>query len=109
MHPNRHGRELMVSLVRDAAFGLVIAFGAGGTAVEVLQDRAVALPPLNALLSRRRIEHTRVAKLLGAFRYLPPANIDSIEAVLQRVSEMVCELRHLRELDIYPLMAGEAG
>ena len=109
MHPHRHGRELMVGMVRDAAFGPVIAFGAGGTAVEVLQDRAVALPPLNAHLSRRLIEHTRVAKLLGAFRNLPPANIDAIEAVLQRVSEMVCELPHLRELDINPLMADENG
>lgn len=70
----------MVGMVRDAAFGPVIAFGAGGTAVEVLQDRAVALPPLNAHLSRRLTGHTRIAKLLGAFRNLPPANIDAIEA-----------------------------
>ncbi len=104
-----NGRELMVGVVADRTFGPVVSFGAGGTAVEVLQDRAVALPPLNAYLARDMIARTRVSRMLGSFRNMPPANMAALEAVLLRVSEMVCELPWLREMDINPLIVDEAG
>jgi len=104
-----HGRELMVGVKRDAVFGPAITFGAGGTAVEVLRDRSVALPPLNAFLVAEMIRGTRVSKLLGAFRNLPPADMKALEAVLLRVSEMVCELPQVEELDVNPLIVDEEG
>lgn len=104
-----NGRELMVGVVADKTFGPVISFGAGGTAVEVLQDRAVALPPLNAYLTRDMIASTRVAKMLGTFRNMPPVDMDALETVLLRVSEMVCELPWLHEMDINPLIVDENG
>jgi acetyltransferase len=104
-----NGRELMVGVLRDPVFGPTISFGSGGTAVEVLQDRAVALPPLNKFIVKDLIKQTRVAKLLDAFRNLPPVNTESLETVLLRVSEMVCELPHIQELDINPLIADENG
>jgi acetyltransferase len=104
-----HGRELMVGVIRDPVFGPAIVFGTGGTAVEVHRDRAVALPPLNAFLIDDMIRGTRVAKLLGAFRRLPPVDMDALREVLLRVSEMVCELPELAELDINPLIADESG
>lgn len=104
-----HGRELMVGVIRDPVFGPAIVFGTGGTAVEVHRDRAVALPPLNAYLIDDMIRGTRVAKLLGAFRRLPPVDMDALREVLLRVSEMVCELPELAELDINPLIADESG
>lgn len=107
VRPN--GRELMVGVIRDAVFGPAIAFGAGGVAVEVHRDRAVALPPLNAWLVSELIRGTRVAKLLGPFRKMPPVNMEALESVLLRVSEMVCELPWLEELDINPLIVDEAG
>jgi acetyltransferase len=107
LRPN--GRELMVGVKRDAVFGPAITFGAGGTAVEVHRDRSVALPPLNAFLVADMIRSTRVSKLLGAFRNLPPADMKALEAVLLRVSEMVCELACIEELDINPLIVDESG
>jgi acetyltransferase len=104
-----HGRELMVGVIRDPVFGPAIVFGTGGTAVEVHRDRAVALPPLNRYLVADMIRGTRVAKLLGAFRHLPPVDGDALENVLLRVSEMVCEIPELAELDINPLIADETG
>jgi len=104
-----HGRELMVGVIRDPVFGPAIVFGTGGTAVEVHRDRAVALPPLNAFLIDEMIRGTRVAKLLGGFRRLPPVDMDALREVLLRVSEMVCELPELAELDINPLIADDAG
>jgi len=104
-----NARELMVGVMRDPVFGPAIVFGAGGTTVEVLHDRAVALPPLNAFLVEDMIRGTRVSMLLGAYRNLPPANRPAIEAVLLRVSEMACELPWLLDLDINPLIVDEAG
>ena len=104
-----NGRELMVGVIRDPVFGPAIAFGAGGVAVEVHRDRAVALPPLNSFLVDDLIRRTRVAKLLGPFRKLPPINREALESVLLRVSEMVCELPWLEEMDINPLIVDEAG
>jgi acetyltransferase len=104
-----NGRELMLGVTSDPVFGPVITFGAGGTAVEVLGDRAVALPPLNSFLVRELIAGTRVSKLLGAFRHMPPIQMEALESLLLRVSEMVCELPWLREMDINPLIVDENG
>jgi acetyltransferase len=104
-----HGRELMVGVIRDPVFGPAIAFGTGGTAVEIHRDRAVALPPLNRYLIDDMIHGTRVARLLGEFRRMPPVDRDALAEVLLRVSEMVCELPELAELDINPLIADASG
>jgi len=105
----KYGRELMVGVLRDEVFGPTISFGAGGTAVEVLKDSAVALPPLNEFIARDVIQQTRVAKLLGAFRSMPPVNVQAIESVLLRLSAMACELPYIQELDVNPLIADEEG
>jgi len=104
-----NGRELMVGVTTDPVFGPVISFGAGGTTVEVLGDRAVAMPPLNRFLVKNLIGGTKISKLLGAFRHMPPIDMEALESVLLRVSEMVCELPWLREMDINPLIIDEHG
>ncbi|MBZ0105622.1 MAG: bifunctional acetate--CoA ligase family protein/GNAT family N-acetyltransferase [Sulfuricella denitrificans] len=104
-----NGRELMVGVTNDPVFGPVITFGAGGTTVEIMGDRAVTLPPLNTFLVKDLIQGTHVAKMLGAFRHMPPANMEALESVLLRVSEMVCELPLLMEMDINPLIVDEHG
>jgi acetyltransferase len=104
-----NGRELMVGVTSDPVFGPVITFGAGGTTVEIMGDRAVSLPPLNSFLVKDLIRGTHVAKMLGAFRHMPPADMDALETVLLRVSEMVCELPMLMEMDINPLILDENG
>ena len=104
-----HGRELMIGVLRDAVFGPAISFGSGGTAVEVHADRAVALPPLNGVLAANLIDSTQVTRLLGAFRHMPPVDRAALEGVLLRVSEMVCELPWIQEMDINPLIADENG
>ena len=109
MAARRNARELMVGIVRDPVFGPAITFGAGGIAVEVMKDRAVALPPLNAPLVDDMIRGTRVAKMLGDFRNLPAVDRAALEGVLLRVSELACEIAEIEELDINPLVADETG
>jgi acetyltransferase len=107
MKPN--GRELMVGVTNDPVFGPIITFGAGGITVEIMGDRAVTLPPLNSFLVKELIQDTHVSKMLGAFRNMPPADMVALESVLLRVSEMVCELPMLMEMDINPLILDEHG
>ena len=105
----RRGREVYVGLVTDDPFGPVIAFGAGGTMIELINDRAMELPPLNQFLARHLIQRSRVAETLGEWRGASAVNRDALEQVLLRVSEMVCELPQLREMDINPLIVDETG
>ncbi len=107
MVPTRNARELMVGVTRDPIFGPVISFGAGGTDMEVLADRSLGLPPLNAFIIQTMIEHTRVARLMGAFSNMPPMNRQALSKVLQRVSEMVCELPEIIEMEINPLIGND--
>ena len=105
--PNR--RELMVGVISDPLFGPVVTFSAGGILMEVMGDRSVALPPLNRYLVRNMIGASRVARLLGPFRHMPAVEMAALEGTLLRVSELVCELPHIRELDINPLVVDEQG
>ncbi len=105
----RRGREINIGLVTDDPFGPVIAFGAGGTMIELINDRAMELPPLNQFLARRLIERSRVAETLAEWRGASAADMEALEQVLLRVSEMVCELPQLREMDINPIIVDEAG
>jgi len=104
-----NGRELMIGVIRDPVFGPVISFGAGGINVEVIGDRAVALPPLNNYLVDTLIDTTRISKMLGQLRRMPPIDRDALENVLLRVSEMVCELPWIKEMDLNPLIVDENG
>ena len=109
MYNERHGRELMIGVVRDETFGPAISFGLGGTLVEVIQDRAVALPPLNRFLVRDLIARTRAGEALKPLRGAPAADESAVEDLLLRVSEMVCELPELGALDLNPVIASESG
>ena len=104
-----HGRELMIGVFRDPIFGPVISFGAGGFDVEVFSDRSVALPPLNKFLAKDLIDSTRASIILGDFHNMPPVDQKALREVLLCVSEMVCELPWLMELDINPLIVDEKG
>ena len=109
MASSPHGRELMAGFATDEVFGPAITFGAGGIAVEVLRDRAIALPPLNHILVEEMIAGTRVGRMLQAFRHLPAVDRAALEDVLLRVSEIACEFPEIVELDVNPLQADEHG
>jgi acetyltransferase len=104
MWQSRAGRELMLGVINDEVFGPVISVGLGGTMVEVLRDRAIGLPPLNRFLARSMIAGTRASRFLDEFRGRPAANRRAVEDVILRLSDMVCELPWLEELDINPLV-----
>jgi acetyltransferase len=101
--------ELLAGIAGDPVFGPVILFGQGGTAVEIIDDSAVALPPLNLPLARAQMMRTRVWRLLQGWRDRPPAAIDAIAELLIRLGQMAAEHPEIRQLDINPLLADAAG
>ncbi|WPG41363.1 GNAT family N-acetyltransferase [Variovorax sp. EBFNA2] len=104
-----HAQELIVGASIDSVFGPVILCGQGGTAVEVIGDTAIALPPLNHALAQELVSRTRVARLLGGFRDHPPARLEALYDVLVAVSQMLADLPQMAELDINPLWLDEDG
>lgn len=112
VQPMIHGKlahELIIGMSEDATFGPVILFGAGGTAVEVVKDTAMALPPLDLKLAQDMIRETRISRLLKGYRDRPAADIDAIALTLVKVSYLVSQHPEIRELDINPLRADENG
>jgi len=101
--------ELIVGLSEDPLFGPVILFGQGGTAVEVVKDQAIALPPLNTILARDLIDRTRVARLLKGYRDRPPSDVNAIIKVLLALQDIAIDLPEVKELDINPLWANDQG
>ncbi|HVY56316.1 MAG TPA: bifunctional acetate--CoA ligase family protein/GNAT family N-acetyltransferase [Xanthobacteraceae bacterium] len=102
-------RELIAGIASDPTFGPVIVFGAGGTAVEVVNDKSLALPPLDLRLAHDLIERTRVSRLLRAYRNVPAAKVDDVAMALLKLAQLVADLPEVRELDINPLLADETG
>jgi acetyltransferase len=102
---NYAGYELIVGSSIDPQFGPVLLFGMGGTLVEVIRDRALALPPLTTTLARRLIERTQVATALAGVRGRDPIDLAWLERLLVRFSHLVVEHPWIAEIDINPLLA----
>lgn len=100
-----HARELILGARRDPVFGMVMLAGLGGVAAEVLQDRALALPPLNERLARRMLESLRTWKLLQPFRGRPGVAVDRLIEILLRFSYLVADHPQIEEIDVNPLLA----
>jgi acetyltransferase len=103
------GYELIVGSSLDLQFGPVILFGTGGQLVEVFKDSAIALPPLNTTLARRLMEQTKIYQALQGVRGRQSADLDELEMLLVRFSQLVLEQRWIKEIDINPLLVSEAS
>jgi acetyltransferase len=102
-------RELHIGVKHEPPFGPVIVFGAGGIQVELMDDVAMELPPLNRFLAQQLIQRARIHRALGEWRGAPPIAMEALEALLLRLSELVSELPQLLEMDINPVLADEHG
>lgn len=106
---SRLGHELIIGSSVDPQFGPVLLFGWGGQLVEVYQDRALALPPLNTTLARRMMQQTKVFVALQGVRGSAPVDLSALEQLLVRFSHLVVEHRCIKEIDINPLLASPEG
>jgi acetyltransferase len=102
-------RELIIGIADDPTFGPVMVFGQGGTAVEAIDDKALALPPLDLTLARGLIARTRVSRILKAYRNVPAADETAIALVLVKLSQLAADFPEIREIDLNPVLADETG
>ena len=112
IHPmiaRAHARELIAGLADDPTFGPVVVFGKGGTAVEVINDKALALPPLNLALAQDLIARTRVSRILKSYRDIPAADGPAIALALVKLAQLAADVPEIREIDLNPLLADETG
>jgi acetyltransferase len=101
--------EIILGSSVDPQFGPVLLFGLGGQLVEVFKDRALALPPLNSTLARRMMEQTKIYKALKGVRGRKPVNLEELEMLMVRFSQLVVEQPWIKEIDINPLLASPDG
>lgn len=102
-------RELIAGIADDPTFGPVIVFGRGGTAVEVINDRELALPPLDLRLAHELIGRTRVSRILKGYRDVPPADERAVALALVKLAQLAADIPEIRALDINPLLADRDG
>ena len=109
MIERRRARELIVGIADDPTFGPVVVFGAGGTAVEVIRDKALALPPLDLRLAQELIGRTRIARLLKGYRDVPAADEAAVALTLVKLAQLAADIPEIRDVDLNPLLADQDG
>lgn len=109
MVPRQHSREVLIGASHDPAFGPIMHFGAGGVTVELIDDTAVTLPPLNQALARELIDKTRISKLLQSHHGVPAADVEAIVDALLAISALLTRFPAVKALDINPLLVSPQG
>jgi acetyltransferase len=104
-----HARELIIGVAVDPTFGPVILFGHGGTAVEVIDDKAMALLPLDLAKARDLIAGTRVSRLLRGYRNVAAADAGVVADILVRVSRLIEDQQQIIGIDLNPVLCDENG
>jgi acetyl coenzyme A synthetase (ADP forming)-like protein len=103
------GRETIVGMSRDRAFGPVLMFGLGGIYVEALKDVVFRVAPIQRLDARDMVRGIRGVALLDGIRGAKPVDFPALEDVLLRVSQLAIDHPEIAELDINPLLAFPSG
>jgi len=104
------GPELSLGLARDPGLGPLIVVAAGGTLVELLDDKAVALPPVTEARAAQLLGTLRASRLLDGVRGAPPASRDAVIRAITALSALAADLGdRLEALDINPLICGPAS
>ena len=99
--------EILLGAKRDPNFGPVILFGMGGIFTEILKDRSLGLPPMNRLLAQRLMQETKAYSLLRGYRNRPPANMERLEEMIIRLSQLLIDFPEISELDMNPVLIKE--
>ncbi len=106
----RGGREVLIGVHRDNAFGLVLTFGLGGIFVETLRDAAHRMIPLGSNDARSLVREIRNIEILDGVRGQAPCDLSALEDLILQVSSFA--VRHageLLELELNPVWVGPAG
>lgn len=101
--------ELILGAAEDPVFGPILMVGHGGVAAEVIDDKALALPPLDPVLAESALGRTRVDRLLRGYRGRPPAARAAVAEAMVRLSQLIADIDEIAEFDVNPLLADADG
>ncbi len=102
-------REVIVGTLQDPSFGPTLMFGLGGIWVEVLNDISFRLAPISAEDAREMIKEIKGFSILKGTRGEPPADIQALVDILQKVGRLASEFEEIAEIDINPVFVFEEG
>ena len=105
----RNGVELLVGAVQDPVFGPLIALGPGGTLAELIGDAAFRLTPLTDFDAQELVQTGKAGILLSGFRGAAPSDLEAVEDLLLRISQLAEDLPEVAELDLNPVIARPDG
>ena len=100
------GVAVIIGMSKDAQFGPVIMFGLGGLLVEIIEDIALRVSPINRKDAGDMIREIKGYQLLAGYRGQPPVNIPALEEMLLTVSDFVEKNPIVKEIDLNPVIAG---
>lgn len=103
------GRELMIGAKIDPTFGPVVLFGIGGIYVEVYEDIAYRLAPVEKKETENMIKEIRGAEILGNFRGQKPIDFATLKDLLVKTSHLISQEKDIKELDFNPAIANPKG
>src|SRR5258708_29906470 len=86
-----HAVELIRGAAEDAVFGPILMVGHGGVAAEVIDDKALALPPLDPVLAEAALSRTRVDRLLRGYRDRAPADRGAVGEAMVHLSQLIAD------------------
>lgn len=105
----RDGVELIVGARQDVRFGPIVLVGLGGTLVEVLEDTALALAPIDEDAAGLLLRSLRGAALLLGVRGRPSIDLAAAAAAVASVSRVAAEHPEIAELEVNPLLVTPSG
>lgn len=103
------GHEVILGVKRDPAFGPFIMYGMGGIYAEIFQDVSFRVAPVDKSVAKEMIKDTRSSKLLKDARGTEESDIESLQNILIRLSQLALDCPQIQELDINPLIVLEKG
>jgi acetate---CoA ligase (ADP-forming) len=110
LQPQVAGVEIALGIVADPLLGPLVVVGAGGTLVELVADRAVALPPISSETAQRMIRSLKISALLDGFRGSAPADVSALAHTVVALGQLAVELGdHLAGLDLNPVVVTSSG
>lgn len=103
------GREVIIGMTHDPAFGPMLMFGLGGVYVEILKDVRFEIAPVNEKEAKEMITGIKTYPLLAGARGSKPSDTGALADTILRVSNLVCDFPEIEEFEINPVMVLEEG
>jgi acyl-CoA synthetase (NDP forming) len=104
------GIEVSIGMKNDPQYGPLVVVACGGVLIELLNDRAFGLAPINGIQATEMIDQLKLARLLDGARGQPAVDRKALVDLIIRFSKLVCEFSEtIAEIDLNPVIVKQSG